>query len=171
MCIILQIDNTNMELHNPFECSICCNKYSTVNKPICLGCGHIFCSECINDLEQKICPTCRRQIVDEQCKVIYGLIDIPDDIVESTKNRIEESKIKIRKQEQEFERLRKESEELEEKLGQNKKELTRKQLESNRKKKIQNMLEINNLQWLNNEYSRVNINETNIYFPLYNYKI
>jgi SNF2 family DNA or RNA helicase len=62
----LKVNNTQ-----DVECAICLDEYS--NHVIILGCGHIYCKECIetfcNTLNFDTCPTCKSKIV---TKVTYN---------------------------------------------------------------------------------------------------
>ena len=46
---------------NPLlECCVCLNDFDiTINKPMGLQCGHIFCKTCLSKLQQARCPKCR----------------------------------------------------------------------------------------------------------------
>ena len=46
------LDNEHMEL----ECPVCFNIF---NDPLKLNCGHRFCNECINRIDNLLCPLCR----------------------------------------------------------------------------------------------------------------
>lgn len=53
------------------ECSVCLE--NTVTKTIC---GHSLCQKCYSQLQEKKCPTCRSELIDEN---IFRYDDIPED--------------------------------------------------------------------------------------------
>ena len=58
------------------NCEICFEKYNTeANKPYSLyPCGHTYCKSCLDKLIKKECPTCKRELRDQQ--VNYALMAI-----------------------------------------------------------------------------------------------
>ena len=59
-----------MNVYNPLKCPIC---NSDFNHPLCLDCGHVICSDCLNNLLTKKCPICNTIINSEQHPVVYCL--------------------------------------------------------------------------------------------------
>lgn len=55
---IIEIKNDNIEDYK--KCIVCMER----DKDICLGCGHLYCAECIDLISKKDnqCPTCRKDI-------------------------------------------------------------------------------------------------------------
>ena len=52
---------------NEIQCGTCFEEYTEVgeNVPLCVPCGHTFCSKCLTDLKKRgnlSCPACRRSV-------------------------------------------------------------------------------------------------------------
>jgi hypothetical protein len=57
------------------ECKICFEHFNTLlRRPITLMlCGHTVCQQCVNELKKqqnKLCPTCRKEIQNETIKLV-----------------------------------------------------------------------------------------------------
>ena len=51
------------DIDEVLTCNICLEKYSLLNKPLLLFCGHTFCNTCLLHLQESTrlkCPLCRR---------------------------------------------------------------------------------------------------------------
>ena len=76
-----------MSTFNPLSCPIC---KSSLKHPICLDCGHCFCSECVELLNKKQCPICKYIITDKQYPTVFNLMPPTDDYLYELDSSIDE---------------------------------------------------------------------------------
>ena len=74
------INDINMS--NQQECPICLDIYNLdINKPFAFSCGHIFCSQCVQNIsidDEFECPYDRKHLTASAAFIVYPLI--PDKV-------------------------------------------------------------------------------------------
>ena len=75
------------------NCQICFENYNgNTNQPlVIIPCGHSFCKFCLENLNDSVCPKCRRDITEKVLN--YAILDVLDlnlvpDLNASLKNSI-----------------------------------------------------------------------------------
>ena len=74
---------TNIKISHSEPCSIC---YENMTHPCRLPCfkNHVFCFDCIQNLQNPCCPICRASITDEYLNTIHKLYGAPKEMVEKS---------------------------------------------------------------------------------------
>ncbi|KAJ7071206.1 hypothetical protein C8F01DRAFT_1109541 [Mycena amicta] len=64
-------------IHPTTYCDVCLEAY-TNSAPYAIPCGHIFCENCLRNVEPSNCPLCRRPFAEDRKKRLYVELPEPD---------------------------------------------------------------------------------------------